>query len=238
MAPRVAPTDRFDQLLRTAQELFARDGFDQTQMDDVASAMGVSKGTLYRYVESKEALLAAVVGSLASTLRPIAEPALLPVRSPGMAEVVDAVARSIEAKVATPRLDAATRQKRPRPARIHDEVREIVEELLSLLEANRHEIRFVERCAHDLPALAEIWYREGRVRIMEKVAAYLEKRSQQGLIPASEDIRVQARLVLETLTMWAVHRLGDPAPQQIDEARAHRILVRFVSHGILEGEDG
>lgn len=116
---------------------------------------------------------------------------------------------------------------------VADEVRSIVRELADLLRANRAEIRLVDQCALDVPELARAWYLEGRVKIVEQLAVYLERRSAAGRLPASADPLVQARIVLETLVMWTVHRLGDPMPQEIDEDAAHRMLIDFTVRGLL-----
>ena len=44
-------------LIETSLELFARDGFDQTTAEEIASAAGVSSSTLFRYFATKESLL-------------------------------------------------------------------------------------------------------------------------------------------------------------------------------------
>jgi AcrR family transcriptional regulator len=54
---RAIPPDRFRQLIEVATETFIARGYRMTQMADVADALGVAKGTVYGYVESKEALL-------------------------------------------------------------------------------------------------------------------------------------------------------------------------------------
>ena len=55
MARRI-PENRFDDLVDAATEVFIERGYRLTQMADIARAVGVAKGTLYGYVESKEAL--------------------------------------------------------------------------------------------------------------------------------------------------------------------------------------
>ena len=52
---------RPSELTAAALELFVERGFASTRLDDVASRAGVSKGTLYLYFDSKEALFKAVV---------------------------------------------------------------------------------------------------------------------------------------------------------------------------------
>ena len=52
--PRTTPSDRLTKLLDAAAAAFVEHGFQRTQMDDIAERLGVSKGTIYRAVDSKE----------------------------------------------------------------------------------------------------------------------------------------------------------------------------------------
>ena len=52
---------RPSELIAAALELFVERGFSATKLDDVATKAGVSKGTLYLYFESKDALFKAVI---------------------------------------------------------------------------------------------------------------------------------------------------------------------------------
>jgi AcrR family transcriptional regulator len=54
-------TERPQELLAAALDLFVERGFAATRLDDVAARAGVSKGTLYLYFENKEELFKAVV---------------------------------------------------------------------------------------------------------------------------------------------------------------------------------
>jgi AcrR family transcriptional regulator len=49
--------EREDQLLQTATRLFREQGYHNTSMQDLADALGLQKGSLYYYIESKEELL-------------------------------------------------------------------------------------------------------------------------------------------------------------------------------------
>lgn len=53
--------DKARQILDGARRVFLRDGFDGASMNDIVRAAGVSKGTLYVYYPSKEALFAALI---------------------------------------------------------------------------------------------------------------------------------------------------------------------------------
>ena len=52
---------RPEEILEAALDLFAEKGFAATRISDVARKAGISKGTLYLYFESKEAIFRAVV---------------------------------------------------------------------------------------------------------------------------------------------------------------------------------
>ncbi|MCW2958299.1 MAG: mycofactocin system transcriptional regulator [Solirubrobacterales bacterium] len=47
------PSTTHDEVERVALELFARDGFETTTMDDIATALGLGRRTLFRYFPSK-----------------------------------------------------------------------------------------------------------------------------------------------------------------------------------------
>lgn len=53
--------DRPDEVLDAALDLFLRDGFDATRVEDIAAAAGISKATVYLYFPSKQALLEGLI---------------------------------------------------------------------------------------------------------------------------------------------------------------------------------
>lgn len=55
------PDERPTQILEAALDVFSEKGFARATMDDVASAAGITKGTIYLYFRGKEDLLLAVV---------------------------------------------------------------------------------------------------------------------------------------------------------------------------------
>jgi len=58
---RLAPEERRDKLLDAALSVFSELGFEQATLNDVADRVGVTKGCLYHYFESKEKLLLELV---------------------------------------------------------------------------------------------------------------------------------------------------------------------------------
>jgi AcrR family transcriptional regulator len=69
------PADRPDELIAAALLVFAERGFRQTTLEEVAARAGVSKGTVYLYFDSKDALFKAVVETKVVTLLEAAEAA-------------------------------------------------------------------------------------------------------------------------------------------------------------------
>ncbi|HEX5386877.1 MAG TPA: TetR/AcrR family transcriptional regulator [Gemmatimonadales bacterium] len=55
------PEARPEEILDAAQEIFGEYGFARAKLDDVAQRAGVSKGTVYLYFDSKEALFREMV---------------------------------------------------------------------------------------------------------------------------------------------------------------------------------
>lgn len=56
--------DRPAEIIEAALALFTQKGYAATRLDEVAARAGISKGTLYLYFESKEALFKAVVQAM------------------------------------------------------------------------------------------------------------------------------------------------------------------------------
>lgn len=62
MAPRPdVSEDRRNQILDTAESVFAKHGFDEARMDDIAERSGLSKGAVYWYFKKKDDIIGALV---------------------------------------------------------------------------------------------------------------------------------------------------------------------------------
>jgi AcrR family transcriptional regulator len=65
MSPRPdVSEERRSQIIESAIKVFAREGFANTRMDDVAAESGLSKGLLYFYFKSKEEIISAIADLL------------------------------------------------------------------------------------------------------------------------------------------------------------------------------
>jgi len=229
---RRAPEDRFQDLIDAATGVFIAQGYRRTQMADVAEAMGVAKGTIYLYVESKEALFELVIRA-ASVEERLPLPAELPVVTPRAGTALATVQSVLtSAGGGMPALVAALGRRRVSDVRVEIEV--IVRELYTTLSRRRVGIKLVDRCAHDHPELAAAWYTGGREAALALLIEYLEARRRTGRLRTFPDTAVAARIMLETVVFWAVHRHWDPAPQPMDERAAEDTVVAFVLGAALK----
>ncbi|MBI3782868.1 MAG: TetR/AcrR family transcriptional regulator [Deltaproteobacteria bacterium] len=228
---RTIPPDRFQQLVDCATQVFIEQGYAHTQMADVAEAMGVAKGTLYLYVESKEALFDLVLRSADGTL-PLTTPVKLPLPTPRPGATLQHVRNRVATQPPLVVLLAALGRKRVKDPRA--ELTEIVREMYHTLSTNRRAIKLMDRSAQFHPHLAAVWFTGARGALVEALATYLESRIRLKLFRSVPDTAVAARFILETIVTWAVHRHWDPSPKTIDDQAVEDTVVQFIVGGLMK----
>lgn len=223
--PRAIPPDRFEMLLDVAARVFIEQGYRRTQMADIAARMGVAKGTVYLYVAGKEALLHEALRH-ADHLEPVPLPEVLPVATPAREETLAMIRSRVATAAGLPALERALRRQRVRD--IAAELEEVLTETYELLARHRTAIRLFDACAADRPEIARVWYDIGRRGVAGGLDAYLRERTRRGRLCRFPDAAVASRLVIETLTFWAVHRHWDPSPEPFDETSARQTAIAFL----------
>src|SRR5215470_3552082 len=113
---RMIPDDRLARLVDCATRVFIAQGYRRTQMADVAAALGVAKGTLYLYVESKDALFDLVL-RCADAEHPATHLPLLPLPHPQPGATLHYVRERLAANQTLPALAGALTRQRVRDAR-------------------------------------------------------------------------------------------------------------------------
>jgi AcrR family transcriptional regulator len=227
---RTVPADRVERLLAAAAAAFVAHGYERAQMDDVAERLGVSKGTVYRSVDSKDALLVAVLDFADD---PAAAPvgALLDDR-----DIVGAAGRlraRLRDRVAASGFAATSgrTQSIADPAAFADEVLAITRELFEVLCSYRVGIMVLDRCAPELPDVAAEWFGSGRYALVDAWSAYLDRHAT--MITGEVPVEVLARSITELVTTWAVKMPWDPAPRPLpsDVAAVCAAMVRNLVIG-------
>ena len=211
---RSIPSDRFAAVVAASARVFITHGYQRTQVQDVSDALGLAKGTLYGYAQGKAALFAAAV-RYADAHEPMPLPADLPVAAPAERELAALVAGRLAGEIAELKLTQAMVNPMPTdatPADHRAELAGIVIDLYARLARHRIAIKLVDRCAPELPDLAEVWFGAGRHEQVNRVEKYLLRRERAGTLSLPGPAPVVARTVVELCTLWAVHFHFDPAP--------------------------
>lgn len=224
---------RLQTILDAALRIFGRVGFARAQIADIAREAGVSTGTLYNYVESKDALLLLCVERAYTPDVPLPEE--FPVPAPSWDETLKRLEAGIDRFGRLDRLDKALAG--DPPADIVEELRGIIEELYDLVATTRRGATALERSARDLPELAQVYFGRVRRRLLGNLGSYLEDRSDRGLLPPLPDPQVAARFAAEAVTWFARHRHGDPDAADISDDMARETAIVLVVRALTRGRD-
>lgn len=228
---RTRSPDRYASLVRAAIQAFIEaNGYRRAQVEDVATAMGVAKGTVYLYAKSKAALFDIAVRH-ADDLVPPPIPDVLPVPTPQPGQTVAYLRQRMATEGQFVRLQDALADP---SVDVLTELTGIVEELYDTVAANRVTIRLINAAARDLPALAELWFDGARAGLHRQLTAYLDDRVASGALPAPPSTAAAARMIIESTLWFAVHRAWDPRPDAIPDD-----LVRAtVTGGLVRSLSG
>ena len=227
-APDDARAARLAEIVEAALRVFLARSYRRAQMADVAREMGVSPGTLYNYVESKEALFHLIVERELGDGNE--KPTVFPIPTPAPGATVATLRDRFRTGVPMPLLDAALRR---RPADVAHEIEGIVRELYQVVARHRRGIVLLERSAHDWPDLAALFYDGLRCSILRRLTRYLDLRMRAGLLRDVPDRAASARLINETIAWFAMHRLGDRHSTDVDDASAEATVVDVLVHAFL-----
>jgi AcrR family transcriptional regulator len=223
--PRAIPSDRVSQLIAAATDVFIAQGYRRTQIEDIAQALGVAKGTIYGAVQSKEALFDAVL-RYADGLESLPDTSALPLPTPEPGSTLAWLRVRLGREAHDLELTAALQRTRVRDGR--SELASVLRDLYERMERNRRGIKLVDRCSLDQPELAALWFGEGRWAQHAALAQYLERRIAKGHLRDVGDTAIAARLLLETVAFWAVHRHWDPSPQQLIESDVKANVIELL----------
>jgi AcrR family transcriptional regulator len=217
--------DFLERLLRAAMRVFGRKGLVRARMSDVAEEMGVAHGSLYNYVESKEALFYLLVDQGVRD-EPAELPDELPVRTPSRKKLLKRIEEQIENTFSLPRLDAAL--KKHQPDKPQAELEEIVRELYLRMHKTREPATVLERSAIDQPDLFALFFVQTRRRLLEQLTTYLRRRIESGCFHPVTDPATAARFLLEAVAFFARHRYGDPDLQPGDDEVVRETIVQLL----------
>ena len=230
--------ERFPEVIAAAVRVFATDGYRSARMSDVAREAGLSEAALYRYVDGKEDLFVLAIRH-ALLLEPLPEeddPAgALPLKAPPLAEMIkearEFVAEAIPFGSLAEALAASSEA--AQTADPAAELESIMRELFTLEEQTSQAADMIERSARELPELADLLNSGLRAPVLAALTGYLDSRAKTGRLRTTPDTAATARLVLETLTWFARHRLSDPYGAAIPAQLAQDTAVDALLHALV-----
>ncbi|MEU0513417.1 helix-turn-helix domain-containing protein [Amycolatopsis sp. NPDC006125] len=172
------------QIVAAARRCFAREGFHQTSMPDIAQEAGVSVGAPYRYFASKEEIILELAGDAFHLLF---EPVARLVQGEKVATVADLVAASIGPAARDTALDAAGQ-----PVPVDELLRCAVQAWGELLVHEGLHRRAVE----------------GFENVRQSMAEVLRHGQAAGTVPTGLDPERGARVVLALLHGFVLQRVA------------------------------
>jgi AcrR family transcriptional regulator len=225
------PIDFMDRLLAAGLEVFGTKGFTQSRMSDVAKVLNVSQGTLYNYVESKEALFGLLI-ERGADIEPIELPEELPLRAVPAAELAAGLTRHIQQTFALPALEQALSRDTADDPR--HELAQVLEELWDKTAATRAHADALERSVRDLPPEVQLVFFGFRRGLFENYVRYVDSRIHQGQFRTVDSPVVAAKFLIETVTLFARHCHRDPDPGALpDDETVRNTVIDLLSSSLL-----
>jgi len=208
--------DRARAIAEAALAAFSDKGYRLTQVADVAKLAGVAPGTIYLFAKSKEDLfwlaLKLAVG------RPLED-----------ATCKELTGEDLRAELIPTDARLSLRHWLDQGSELPSLESVLLDHWNSVSHAARA-IKLVERCASDWPELAQAFFGELRVVVIRDLANYLESAANAGLCRKVKDPRLAARLIIETIAWFAMHRLGDPDGRDISVENARDVTIDALLH--------
>lgn len=222
---------RLRELVEAALGVFCRQGYERSQVADVAKVMGVAVGTIYLYVEGKEALFDLVVRHTASTDTDWLDDIEIPVPAPAPGSTVEFLRGVFGREGQWPHLQAALRARRAPDIRA--ELDGVVREQYRLMARHRRGLVLLMRSALEFPGLSEVFVLGLRKRLLEGLAKYLASRIAAGQVRPLPDVAATAAVLTQTIAWANLQRPFDPGLNALAEQAVEDATVDLIVYGLL-----
>ena len=208
-------------MARAACDVFIAKGYRGTRLTDVAERLELSHALLYRYVESKEALLELAVRYAMDQEADLE--AAVPLATPAEGRIAELVGAWLTTRATFTRLRGSLEQQPGDDARAV--LAGVIDELYDFIESNRLVLLLIESLADDFPEISGEAVNDRKHSLNGRLAAFLAGRAATGEMRPIADPEVAAHFVAETIAWFAQHRKRDPNAAAIDDRQA-RATVR------------
>jgi AcrR family transcriptional regulator len=226
---RIAEPGLLGRIVEAATMAFIKHGYRGCRMEAVAEGAGVSVGTVYRYVDGKEAVFELAVheafGDFDERL------VKTPFAGRGDLNFVDVLWRRLQETHPMERLrEAAGREA---PADPGAELEEIVRDLYTWQLRYWKALLLIERCAREWPELELLFYRQFRREALSLGASWIERRGREGAFVRVPDALLAARFIAESVAFFAMHRHTAPDSQDMDEHLVEETVVVLARNALV-----
>lgn len=233
---RTRSIEKRDQIVGAALEVFLREGFRAAHVSSISEAAGVSSGTIYLYASSKEALFElALRKAFGDPLPRVVE---LPFNGEIGPDLVDWMWRRLNEVSPFRRLREAAGREAPVDESAEEEFLGVVTELWDWESRYWAALELLEKCAREWPELDMLFYRQFRRELLGECACYLRSRMDAGLLRPFRDAETASRVILETVTFFAMHRHVRPDSESLDEDSSKETVVTLLRRGFVPASEG
>ena len=214
---------RLEHILEAGAQLFIAKGYRLTRIADVAAQAGVAPATVHLYAATKPSLFDLAIR------RELRDPTVrhepLPYHAPSPRACVDRIWQRLLASADFPVLRSITHMVPPQGA--DAELRDIAREAYRWLGDHRRAIMIIERCASDWPELASLFALQFRREFLNRLTAFIDRRARQGVLRRTPDAAIAARVVLESITYFAVRR-HETLENSMNVALAEEVVLDMI----------
>ena len=221
---------RLRELAEAGTAVFCRQGFERSQMADVAKAMKVAVGTVYLYVESKEALFDLVVRYGSADSADWLDALEIPVKTPAPGSTV-AFLKEVFDRTEWPVLEAALKAESVDDAAT--ELEGILREQYALIHRYRRGLLLLMRSALEFPGLAEVFVHGLRNKLLDYLSRYIAARTKSGHFRETHDLLATTAAMINAITWANLQRPLDPGLMALSDEAVETSTVDLLVRGLV-----
>lgn len=224
---RIADPQTLDRIIDSARSIFIADGYQHARIDVIAQLAGVSVGTIYRYVEGKEALFELVLRRVVGDRGAVALPR--PFRAGHAPALVTDMRHRLAESAPFARLRVAANTDSPADAA--GEFADIVRAIYRWYVEYGDALSLIARCARDRPDLAAM---DDALRrdLYGLLTRYVERRMTSGIVRPLPDANLAAWVLAMNCAAVAAEREASRSAQATEDS-AETTLIGLMKSAFL-----
>lgn len=211
--------EKLVRIIDAGYEVFHKNGYKLAQMSDVASVMNGSVGSIYSYVKGKKALfdLCFLESFVDNFLNTVTE---LPFEQIEHQLMLDRYIASFLEQNSALQKDFYVK---------NPPLSEVIEFLFRHVTKFWRGIRMLDSSAKQWPLLFD-FYRLFRTEAYQGLSEYLVRGMENGKIRRLKEPSLSARLLIENIAYFAMHRRYDMILHDMDENSAYEVTLDAMVH--------